>query len=70
LLPLSVTIGGVPAFLQFVGLAPTLVGTTVVNFQVPSSVPPGVQSLVVTVNGVPSKPVNINILATPASGSQ
>ncbi|HTS78852.1 MAG TPA: protease pro-enzyme activation domain-containing protein [Bryobacteraceae bacterium] len=61
-LPLSVTIGNVPVFLEFVGLAPTLVGTTVVNFLVPSSVPMGTQPLVVTVNGVASKPVNVNIL--------
>jgi uncharacterized protein (TIGR03437 family) len=58
----------VPAFLEFVGLAPTLVGTTVVNFQVPASVPTGVQPLVVIVNGVASKPVNITVMA-PVSGS-
>jgi uncharacterized protein (TIGR03437 family) len=69
-LPLSVTVGNTPAFLEFVGLAPTLVGTTVINFLVPSTVPTGTQELVVTVNGVTSAPVSINVTAPSTSSSQ
>jgi len=62
-LPFSVTVGGVPAFLEFVGITPGIVGLTQVNFTVPGSVPAGVQPVVVTVNGVPSPPVNITVQA-------
>ncbi|MGA2589531.1 MAG: protease pro-enzyme activation domain-containing protein [Bryobacteraceae bacterium] len=63
LLPLSVTVGGVPAFVYFAGIPPSLVGTTQVNFQVPETAPLGVQPLVVTVNGVQSKAVNLTVTA-------
>jgi len=63
LLPLSVTVGGVPAFVYFAGIGPGLIGTTQVNFLVPASVPVGVQPLVVTVNGVASKAVNLTVTA-------
>lgn len=63
LLPLSVTVGGVPAFIYFAGIPWGLIGTTQVNFLVPASVPVGVQPLVVTVNGVSSKPVNLTVTA-------
>ncbi len=63
LLPLSITVGGVPAFIYFAGIPAGLVGTTQVNFQVPASVPAGVQPLVVTVNGAPSKTVNLTVTA-------
>jgi len=61
LLPVSVTIGGIPAYLQYVGLAPGLVGTFQVNFVVPASVPPGPQPVVVTVGGNSSPPVSLTI---------
>jgi uncharacterized protein (TIGR03437 family) len=61
-LPFSVTVGGVPAFLNFVGITPGVVGLTQVNFIVPPSVAAGVQPVVVTVNGVQSPPVNITVL--------
>ena len=60
-LPLSVTVGGVPAFVYFAGIASGLIGTMQVNFLVPASVPVGVQPLVVTVNGVASKAVNLTV---------
>jgi len=59
LLPLSVTVGGVPAFLEFVGITPGLIGVTQVNILVPSSTPQGNQPVVVTVGGVASAPVNV-----------
>lgn len=61
--PISVTIGGVQAFLQYGGLAPGLIGTAQVNFIVPTSVPAGVQPVVVTVGGVSSLPVNLTVQA-------
>jgi uncharacterized protein (TIGR03437 family) len=60
-LPLSVTVGGVPAFLEYVGNSRGLVGTIQVNFKVPASVPAGPQPVVVTVNGVSSRPVTVTV---------
>jgi len=60
-LPISVTVGGVPAFLQFLGLAPNLIGTTQVNFLVPATLAPGPQPIVVTIGGASSPPVNMTI---------
>ena len=56
-LPLTVSVGGVPAFLEYVGNA--LIGVTQVNILVPSSTPLGNQPVVVTVGGVASAPVNV-----------
>jgi uncharacterized protein (TIGR03437 family) len=61
LLPLSVTVGGTPALVQFAGLTPGVVGLIQVNFLVPQSVGPGTQPVVVTVNGVASAPANIAV---------
>ena len=59
ILPLSVTVGGVPAFVQYVGVSPGLVGTVQVNVIVPTSVAVGSQPVVVTVGGVSSPAVNL-----------
>jgi len=69
-LPLSVTVGGVPAFLPFAGLAPGLFGITQVNFTVPASVPPGSQTVVVTVGGVSSPPVTLMVQAPPPAATE
>jgi uncharacterized protein (TIGR03437 family) len=58
-LPLSVTVGGAPAFVEFAGITPGLIGVTQVNILVPASTPLGNQPVVVTVGGAPSAPVNI-----------
>jgi uncharacterized protein (TIGR03437 family) len=58
-LPVSVTVGGLPAFLEFVGVTPGLIGVTQINILVPSSTPLGNEPVVVTVGGVSSAPVNI-----------
>jgi uncharacterized protein (TIGR03437 family) len=60
-LPLSVTVGGVQAFVLFYGIPPGLVGVSQVNFTVPGSVKPGVQPVVVTVGGISSPPVNLTV---------
>jgi uncharacterized protein (TIGR03437 family) len=58
-LPLSVTVAGAPAFVEFVGITPGLIGVTQVNILVPSTAPTGNQPVVVTVGGASSAPVNI-----------
>jgi len=63
ILPLSVTVGGVPAFLQFFGLPSGFIGTTQVNFTVPASLAAGTYPVVVTVGGVSSPPVNLTVRA-------
>jgi uncharacterized protein (TIGR03437 family) len=61
MLPLSVTVGGTQALVQFAGLTPAVVGLAQVNFIVPPSVATGTQPVVVTVNGVSSAPANITV---------
>jgi uncharacterized protein (TIGR03437 family) len=60
-LPLSVTVGGVPALIQFAAIPPGLIGVAQVNFLVPTNVTSGVQPVVVTVGGVASAPVNLTV---------
>jgi uncharacterized protein (TIGR03437 family) len=60
-LPLGVTVGGVPAFIQYAAISPGLIGVTQVNFLIPASVATGAQPVVVTVNGVASPPVNLTV---------
>jgi uncharacterized protein (TIGR03437 family) len=56
LLPVTVTIGGVPAVVQYAGAAPNLVsGVLQVNAQVPTSVPAGDLPVVLQVGGVSSQ---------------
>ena len=62
-LPLSVTAGGIQAFIQFAGATPNTAGLIQINFVVPASVAPGVQPVVVTVNGVSSPAANITVQA-------
>jgi uncharacterized protein (TIGR03437 family) len=57
----TVTVGGVPAPLQFIGIPYTLVGVVQINFQVPSGVPAGRQPVVVNVNGILSPAAYINV---------
>ncbi len=58
----TVTIGGVSAEVTFAGLTPGLVGLYQLNVRIPSGVKPGPGvPLVVTQNGVSSKPVTLAI---------
>jgi len=59
LLPLSVTVAGQPALIQFAGVTPGVVGLMQINLIVPTTVSPGTQPVVVTIGGVASPPVNI-----------
>jgi uncharacterized protein (TIGR03437 family) len=65
LLPVTVTVGGVQAFQQFVGLIPGVVGLTQINFIIPSGVTSGLQPVVVTVGGVSSAPAYVTVQTTP-----
>jgi len=60
-LPVSITVGGQPAFIQFLGLTRQAVGLMQLNFSVPTTVPAGPQPVVVTVNGVASPPATITV---------
>lgn len=60
-LPASMTIGNVPATIEFIGIPTGLVGVTQINFQIPQNAPTGVQPVVVTIGGASSPPVNLTI---------
>ena len=60
-LPVTVTVAGQQATIQFIGIPSGLVGVTQINYVVPASVPLGVQQVVVTVGGVQSPPVQLNV---------
>ena len=57
----EVTIGGRRADVQFSGLAPGFVGLYQLNVSVPADAPTGVQPVVVTANGIASKPANMPV---------
>jgi uncharacterized protein (TIGR03437 family) len=60
--PVSVTIGGQPAVVQYAGLTPGLVGLYQVNVQIPGGVTPGPSvPLVISQDGVPSNTVTLGI---------
>ncbi|MEP6714649.1 MAG: protease pro-enzyme activation domain-containing protein [Terriglobia bacterium] len=61
-LPLSVTVGGMPAKVLFSGIPAGLVGVAQINFTVPAGLAPGIQPVVVTV-GPNSSPALVLLLA-------
>jgi uncharacterized protein (TIGR03437 family) len=60
-LAVTVTVGGAPADIPFIGIVNGMVGITQVNFTIPDSVPIGVQPVVVTVGTAASAPANITV---------
>src|SRR5262249_7538316 len=60
-LPVTMTIGGVAAPIQFIGIPSWSIGATQINFQVPSNAPLGEQDLVVTVGTNSSTPVKFTV---------
>lgn len=64
-LPVSVTVGGIPAFIQYEGISAGLIGTMQMNLVVPASVSPGPQPVVITVGGFSSQPVTLAVLPSP-----
>jgi uncharacterized protein (TIGR03437 family) len=59
LLPVAVTVGGVPALLTYAGTPTGLQGVVQVNYQVPSQAGLGSQPVVVTAGGVSSPAANL-----------
>lgn len=57
----TVTIGGVQAAIDFLGIPEGLVGVTQINVAIPSGIAAGTQPVVVTVGGVASTPATIAI---------
>lgn len=57
----NVTVGGVRAIIQFIGIPSGLVGVTQINYQVPSGIGLGPQPVVVTIGGVVSAPANLTV---------
>jgi len=57
----TVTVGGVQAPTQFVGIPYGLVGVTQINYQVPAGIGIGTQPVVVKVGGVSSAPASLNV---------
>jgi uncharacterized protein (TIGR03437 family) len=60
-LPVTLTVAGQNATIEFVGIPSGLVGVTQINYQVPESTPLGVQQVVVTVGGVASQAANLTV---------
>jgi uncharacterized protein (TIGR03437 family) len=61
LLGVSVTVGGVPVFVQFAAVGKGLIGTGQINILLPQTVPTGDQPVVVTMNGVSSPAATVNV---------
>jgi len=57
----EVTIGGKPAEVGFAGLTPDGIGYYQINVKVPDDLEPGVQPVIVSVNGVPAKTVMLPV---------
>ena len=60
-LPVSMTVGGVDAPIQFIGIPNGLAGVTQINFTVPPAAPLGMQPVVVTVGTVSSAAANFTV---------
>jgi uncharacterized protein (TIGR03437 family) len=60
-LPLTVTVGGLPAQIQFIGIPWGSVGVVQVNYQIPAGVPLGTNSVMVQIGNVVSAPATVTI---------
>jgi uncharacterized protein (TIGR03437 family) len=67
-LPVTVTVAGQKAPVQFAGIAPGLVGVTQINFTIPASAPVGVQPVIVSLGGIAQG--QSSILVTPAASGK
>jgi uncharacterized protein (TIGR03437 family) len=57
----TVKIGGKTAQVSFCGLTPSVVGLYFINVVVPAQAPTGMQPVVITINGIDSKPSNLPV---------
>ena len=60
-LPVTVTVGGLPATVTFAGTPIGLVGISQVNFTVPAATPLGSQPVIVTVGGVHTQTAHLTV---------
>ncbi len=60
-LPVTVTVAGQSATIDFIGIPSGLVGVTQINYTVPAGTPAGVQQVVVTVGTVASQPAKLTV---------
>jgi uncharacterized protein (TIGR03437 family) len=60
-LPATLTVGNVPATIDFIGIPNGLVGVTQINFTVPPTAPLGPQPVVVTIGGIATAPVTLTV---------
>jgi uncharacterized protein (TIGR03437 family) len=60
-LPVTMTIGGVPASISFIGVPYGVAGATQINFVVPDTAPFGKQQVVVTVGTAASSPASFTV---------
>ena len=60
-LPVTVTVGGLPAAVTFSGLQSGTAGVMQVNFTVPPTAPTGIQLVIVSVGGVQSPPATLTV---------
>jgi uncharacterized protein (TIGR03437 family) len=67
LLPVTLTVGGIPATINTIGIPSWAAGVTQIDFTIPSNAPTGSQPVVVTVGGVASPPVTLNVTALTVS---
>jgi uncharacterized protein (TIGR03437 family) len=58
---LTVTVGGLPAAIQFVGIPAGLVGVLQINYQVPQDVSTGPNQVIVQIGNAPSAPAILSI---------
>lgn len=59
--PVSVTVGGLTAPVQFAGIPSGLVGVMQINYQVPAGLTAGIQPVVVTIGGASSTEANLAV---------
>jgi uncharacterized protein (TIGR03437 family) len=62
-LPITITVAGLRAAIQFAGIPPGLVGVTQINFTIPSNAPVGVQTVGVSLGGIARAQSSIQVTA-------
>jgi uncharacterized protein (TIGR03437 family) len=57
----TVTVGGLPARIDFIGEPWGLAGVTLINYQIPPTAPLGPQQVIVTAGGIASAPATVTV---------
>jgi uncharacterized protein (TIGR03437 family) len=60
-LPVTVTVGHLPAQIAFIGITPGIAGATQINYFIPPGTPSGFQPVIVSVGGVASPPAFLTV---------